>query len=85
MRGQYFVRAMRSYENQWYQYESGYLDEELFRGYQQHLRRTLGLDDFLGRWDRFKAEGYFHPGFVEYVDDYLAENPPRMEDVGNSN
>ena len=30
MRQQYFIRAMRSYENQWYHYSEGYLDEQFF-------------------------------------------------------
>ena len=76
MRAQYFFRAMRSYENQWYHYSKGYLDEELFFAYQQHLRVTLGLEDFLERWNLRKQQGFFHPGFVEYVDDFLINNPP---------
>ena len=76
MRRQYFFRAMRSYENQWYHFSEGYLDEDLFRGYQQHLRITLGLEDYLERWNARKKMGFFHPGFVEYVDNFLKENPP---------
>ena len=83
MRQQYFFRAMRSYENQWYHFSEGHLDEELFRGYQQHLRITLGLEDFLGRWNALKEMGFFHPGFVQFVDDFLKENPPiPIEDIG---
>lgn len=83
MRQQYFFRAMRSYENQWYHFSEGYLDEDLFRGYQQHLRITLGLENFLERWDHLKNMGFFHPGFVDYVDSFLKENPPiPLQDIG---
>lgn len=76
MRQQYFVRAMRSYENQWYQYSEGYLDEKLYFAYQQHLRVTLGLEDFLDRWKLHKELGFFHPDFVTFVDKFIEENPP---------
>lgn len=74
MRTQYFFRAMRSYENQWYHYSRGYLDHELFTAYQQHLRITLGLENFLELWENGKDMGFFHPGFVEYVDEFLEAN-----------
>ncbi len=76
MRQQYFIRAMRSYENQWYHYSEGYLDEQLFFAYQQHLRVTLGLEDFLKRWQLHKELGFFHPGFVTFLDEFIAKNPP---------
>jgi hypothetical protein len=76
MRQQYFIRAMRSYENQWYHYSEGYLDEQLFLAYQQHLRITLGLEDFLERWKLHKELGFFHPDFVAFVDEFIAEYPP---------
>ena len=77
MRQQYFWRAMRSYENQWYQYSQGYLDEDLFNGYLQHLRLTLGLknEGYFELWSTQKEE-FFHPGFVEFVDRYLTEKSP---------
>jgi hypothetical protein len=80
MRRQYFFRAMRSYENQWYHYSQGYLDEHLFRAYQQHLRITIGLENYREIWDERKQMGFFHPGFVDYVDEYLLENPPLPEE-----
>ena len=80
MRRQYFFRAMRSYENQWYHYSQGYLDEDIFRAYQQHLRITIGLENYREMWDKRKQMGFFHPGFVAYVDEYLSENPPLPED-----
>ena len=76
MRVQYFWRAMRSYENQWYHYSEGYLEEELFDAYQQHLRITIGLENFRDIWDLGIEMGFFHPGFVAYVDAFLEENPP---------
>ena len=76
MRQQYFFRAMRSYENQWYHYSQGYLDEDLFRGYQQHLRITIGLENHREQWDLRKDMGFFHPGFVAYEDGFVRENPP---------
>jgi len=80
MRRQYFFRAMRSYENQWYHYSQGYLDEHLFRAYQQHLRITIGLENYREMWEEFKQLGFFHPGFVDYVDAYIRENPPIPEE-----
>lgn len=78
MRQQYFIRAMRSYENQWYHYTEGYLDEQFYLAYQQHLRYTLGLENFLERWDFYKELGFFHPEFVTFVDEYIANNPPYL-------
>jgi hypothetical protein len=46
IRRAFFTRLMRIYENQWYQNQRGYLDDELFYAYQQHLRITLGNEDF---------------------------------------
>jgi len=80
MRRQYFFRAMRSYENQWYHYLQGFLDEQLFHAYQQHLRITIALDNYREIWDEHKQIGFFHPGFVVYVDEYLRENPPLPEE-----
>jgi hypothetical protein len=76
MRRQYFFRAIRSYENQWYHYSQGYLDEHLFHAYQQHLRITMGLENYRETWDERKEMGFFHPGFVAYVDKFLEESPP---------
>ena len=72
----FFTRIMRIYENQWYQYSRGYLDDELFLAYQQHLRITLGTRDYADLWELRKNLGFFHPGFVQYVDIFLANNPP---------
>ena len=74
MRTQYFFRAMRSYENQWYHYKRGYLEHDLFSAYQQHLRITLGLENFMDLWERGKNMGFFHPDFAEYVDEFLVDN-----------
>jgi hypothetical protein len=76
LRRQFFSRVMRIYENQWYQFERGYLDEELFRGYQQHMRITLASDDLRELWNQRKELAFFHPEFVAYVDSFIAENPP---------
>ena len=78
----FFTRIMRIYENQWYQYSRGYLDAELFLAYQQHLRITLGNEDYSDLWELRKSLGFFHPGFVRYVDTFLASNPPySTEDI----
>lgn len=76
VRRAFSMRLMRIFENQWYQYSTGYLDPELFHAYQQHLRFALGYDDFARLRDIRKRNGYFHPGFVAYVDAFTAENPP---------
>ena len=76
IRRTWFTRVMRIYENQWYQYTRGYLDEEFFRAYQQHLRITLGTEDYADLWELRTGLGFFHSGFVQYVDTYLANNPP---------
>ena len=75
LRVSWFFRTMRVYENQWYQYSQGFLDEELFQGYQQHLRITLSTDDYRQLWDFQKDQGFFHPGFVTYVDSFISQNP----------
>ena len=76
IRRTFFSRIMRIYENQWYQYSRGYLDEELFRAYQQHLRITLGNPYNMGLWQRRKELGFFHADFVDYVESFLGQNPP---------
>jgi len=78
----FFSRIMRIYENQWYQYSQGLFDEQLFRGYQQHMRITLGGEYFRNLWDLRKELGFFHPDFVQYVDELLLENPTlSVEDI----
>ncbi len=76
MRRTFFTRIMRIYENQWYQYSRGYLDEELFRSYQQHLRITLGIPYNMRLWELRRDLGFFHEGFVAHVESFLSENPP---------
>lgn len=65
-------RLMRIYENQWYQYQNGFLDEELFTGYQKHMLISLNVEYWFELWRLRKENGFFHPDFVEYVDQLLA-------------
>ncbi len=76
LRNALFFRLMRIYENQWYQFSRGYLDEQLFVAYQQHLRITLSDETFWQTWELRKAQGFFHPDFVAYVEAFIVENPP---------
>jgi len=68
--------SWRIYENQWYQYSRGYFGEGLFRAYQQHLRNTLGVEDYAELWRMRKELGFFHPDFVSHVDSFTAEKLP---------
>lgn len=70
----YFVKAMRSYENQWYNYDEGLLDPQLYDAYLTHVRITLGNSAMRELWDHRKQIGYFHPRFVEFIDGYLREH-----------
>lgn len=82
MKMQFFGRVIRAYENQWYHYSQGLLDETLFRAYQQHLRITMTEIGFTLFWEKRKKLGFFHPGFVAYAEEFLKENPPlRAEDT----
>ena len=76
IRRTFFSRIMRIYENQWYQYSRGYLDEELFRAYQQHVRITLGNGYNKRLWELRRDLGFFHEDFVAHVESFLSENPP---------
>ncbi|MES3007577.1 MAG: hypothetical protein V4751_07390 [Pseudomonadota bacterium] len=80
MKTQFFNRVVRAYENQWYHFTKGLLDEELFRGYQQHLRVTFSEIGFETFWEKRKKLGFFHPGFVTDVDEFLRLNPPLRQD-----
>ena len=79
----YFSRIMRIYENQWYQNAQGFLDDELFKAYQQHIRITLNDAYNIELWEIRKNLEFFHPGFVEYVELMLQENPAFSESVIN--
>ena len=65
---------MRIYENQWYQNRLGFLDDELFEGYQQHMLITLGTEYFREMWDLRSTLGFFHPEFVSYVESFLEQD-----------
>lgn len=69
------AKTIRMYENQWFQSRSGALDPDLFKGYQKHALLTLALPRARTLYIRMRDNGYFHPGFVTYFDQHIAELP----------
>jgi len=67
----HWLVAMRSFENQWYHYDRGFLDPEIFEGYARHLYIQLGNDTERSWWEARRDLGFFHPGFVDYVENSL--------------
>jgi len=84
IRRTFFMRLIRIFENQWYQYSRGFLDEKIFSAYQQHLRFMLANEDYVAMWDSRKELGFFHPEFVVYVDQYISKHGPLTKDQINT-
>ena len=66
----YWEHMMRTYENQWYQWQQGLLDQVIYEGYQWYWNTTVGWGN--ENWWPPK-EGRFHPGFVQAMSDHLDE------------
>ena len=46
----YWERLIRTYENQWYQWREGLMDQDLYEGYQSYWRITVGWREVSGYW-----------------------------------
>ena len=67
----YWERLIRTYENQWYQWREGLMDQDLYEGYQSYWRITVGWGD-QDWWP--PGEGLFHPHFVQAMTEYLEKH-----------
>ena len=67
----YWERLIRTYENQWYQWREGLMDQGIYEGYQSYWRITIGWGDE-GWWP--PDEGLFHPDFVQAMTEYLEKH-----------
>ncbi len=67
---------LRAYENVWYQAKTGVLDPILYEGYLQGMRITLSSPLAFRLWNTYRKGPFFHPEFVEAMDEFLAHNPP---------
>ena len=66
----------RAYENVWYQAKTGVLDLALYKGYLQGMRITMSAPLAVRMWNTYKKEPFFHPEFVEAMEEFLADYPP---------
>lgn len=71
LRRLYWERLIRTYENQWYQWHQGLIDQYIYKAYQSYWRITVGWGD-QDWWP--PEDGVFHPGFVDAMSDYLEEH-----------
>ena len=71
---QYTMNTFRMYENQWFQYQRGALDAQLFRGYQNHIYLTMDLPGVKAFWES-TSTAFFHPEFVTHVERLLKARP----------
>jgi hypothetical protein len=62
-------------ERDWLQYQSGALDEETWKAYQEALLRTLSGINTRKWWAAVSGAGLFDSGFVENVNSGLADRP----------
>lgn len=77
-----FLFTCRAYyvnmENQWYQYQNGTLEEEIYLGYERSLlNQMLAYKGMRRYWKMFSNE--FSPEFSDYITKLLTtvpENPP---------
>ena len=74
--GRRHVSFFRAYENVWYQAKTGVLDPILYEGYLQGMRITLSNPQAFRQWNTYRKGTFFHPEFVEAMDEFLADNPP---------
>jgi len=68
LRRLYWERLIRTYENQWYQWQQDLIDQVMHEGYQSYWRITVGWGD-QDWWP--PREGVLHPGFVLAMSEYL--------------
>lgn len=64
----------------WLQYQSGVLDDETWESYRTVISGALFSDAALDWWAG--TSPYFDSGFVEFVNSYLAQNPPQYDACG---
>ncbi len=65
---QYYVSRMVDLDNEFYQYQNGYLDEEFFEG---QFKRSVARN---AKGWRALGIGELRPDFTKVVDELLAEN-----------
>ena len=54
------------YDNMYYQYVAGFLDEESWTGQKLHIERVYSMCELRQIWENMRP--YFRPSFVAYVD-----------------
>jgi hypothetical protein len=70
----FVVMALRIIESWWQQWQVGTLSDEVFQSYITHLSVTLG-DEFSRDVWTGSRDVSFLPGFEEYVESFIADNP----------
>ena len=61
----------RMYENWWKQHKNGILDDDVYAAYNSHMRNTLSIEGSINWWRNLRRPEYI-PGFVEYVEKWIA-------------
>ena len=71
----WLVAFSRVREGIWLQYENGVIDERTFRSYLSPFVTVLSLEHTREWWRRRTARGVFDQGFVDHVNEILADMP----------
>jgi hypothetical protein len=67
----YLVTFMRMRESNWFQYESGTLDDRTWRSYRASIVAVLSAPRTRLWWEKFGVERVFDPDFVSVVDNLI--------------
>jgi hypothetical protein len=73
--GAYLIAVVRVRENQWLQYQNGVIDERTWLTYRAAIPPVFSSERPRAWWRNRSANGEFDQGFVELVNQILAENP----------
>ena len=71
----YLVATVRVRENQWLQYQNGVIDERTWLTYRTPIVAVFSTERTRSWWQNRSANGEFDQGFVDMVNQLLADNP----------
>jgi len=71
----FLLTHMRMRESNWFQYESGTLDERTWRSYRASIVAMLSAPRTRAWWEALGVDGIFDLDFVSVVDNLIADEP----------
>ena len=75
--GSYLVAVVRVRENQWLQYQNGVIDERTWLTYRSPILAVFSNERTRMWWRNRTANGEFDQGFVDMVNQLMADSPLR--------